>query len=254
MIFDGKKLAEKIKLDIAEKIKKTAIKPGLASILVGDDKASEMYVAMKERAAKECGISFFKFALKEASRLSSKDIIGLIKKLNVDKKINGILVQLPLPRGLDTDKIIAAIDPRKDVDGLRKNSKFLSATVKGVLKILEELGARNKQGMIVGNKGEVGKRLTKELGWKGMDKEDFDLAALRKADVIISCTGQPGLITREMVKDGVVAIDVGYPKGDFAPEVANVAEFFTPVPGGVGPMTVAMLLQNTFLAAKRSKR
>ena len=138
------------------------------------------------------------------------------------------------------DFLINKIDLRKDIDGLRKGSPFKPAVVRAVLEILPT----KDNVVVVGAKGQVGSRLVKELGAVGMDRKNFDPSTLLGADVIISCTGQAGLIKPEMVKEGVVAIDVGYPKGDIDPGVALKARFFTPVPGGVGPVTVACLMEN----------
>lgn len=153
------------------------------------------------------------------------------------------MIQVPF---LNSDELIKLIDPRKDVDGLKKDGPFKPAVVRAVLTILKSQIPNPKNIMIVGSEGFVGRRLVTELGCEGMDKEDFDPSSLklRRADVIISCTGQADLINGSMVKNGFMAIDVGYPKAEFAHSALLRASFYTPVPGGVGPVTVACLFKN----------
>lgn len=161
----------------------------------------------------------------------------------IDGDEDGIIVQLPHPRAKE---LIANIPPEKDVDGLREDSPYLPAAVRAVATILNAQGSMlNKKIIIVGSRGFVGRRLMRVLpNATGMDKEDFDPEKIKTANVVISCTGQVGLIQPDMVCDGVVAIDVGYPEAEFTPEALAKASFYTPVPGGVGPVTVAMLFAN----------
>lgn len=260
VIFDGREFANKISTDLITDITDLETKLGrklkLVTIYNPDNEASRVYTEIKERKARELGIEFEKFSI-----LNLKFSINeLISKLNNDKTIDGIMIQMPL--GTENDKfLIDLIDLKKDVDGLRLESGVMPATVRAVIAILGEslklsifnfqfsindliTKLSNFKIIIIGNKGMVGARLQEELGCEGMDKEDFDPSKMLGADVIISATGETSLINGQMVKNGVVAIDVGYPKGDFDPDVEEKASFFTPVPGGVGPVTVAMLFRN----------
>jgi methylenetetrahydrofolate dehydrogenase (NADP+)/methenyltetrahydrofolate cyclohydrolase len=199
-----------------------------------------VYTNIKARKAREMGVD-----IEAISQLTIADAAEKIQMMNGDSTVDGIMVQLPYS---NSQILIDLIDPKKDVDGLRKDSSFKPAVVRAVMEILtREVKISQYEGvMVVGNRGEVGGRLQKELGCLGMDREDFptSIEKLLRASVVISATGQSGLIHPGMVKEGVVAIDVGYPKGDFDPEVAKKAAFFTPVPGGVGPVTVVMLFAN----------
>ncbi len=226
MIFDGRQFAAKIELELKEKISLLSVKPKLVVILDPNNPASVTYTNLKEKFAKRIGVEF------------ERGDIAKLSEYNADTRVNGIIIQLPYP---ESDNYINLIDSAKDVDGLRQDSKYMTAVVRAVKAISNTSG----QVVVVGNKGFVGKKLMAEFPQAtGMDKDNFDPSALLRARIIISATGQPGLIRSDMIKDGVVAIDLGYPVGDFAPEVAEKASVFTPVPGGVGPVTVAMLFQN----------
>jgi methylenetetrahydrofolate dehydrogenase (NADP+)/methenyltetrahydrofolate cyclohydrolase len=221
---------------------------------------------LKAKKAEELGIQFekFQFSIFPAERDPAlqdnfHSISQLINELNKDKSVDGIMIQLPFG-GERENEIVRMIGPKKDVDGLREDSPFVPATVRAVLEILSitshpplnlrgGVGGGDIKVVVVGASGEVGMGLMKHLVFSnyhlvGMGKSDFDVEKIKTADVVISCTGQAGLIKSEMVKPGVIAIDVGYPGGDFDPEVAGKAAFFTPVPGGVGPVTVVMLFAN----------
>lgn len=253
MLFDGKVFAREIERQIKLKLAGGDRKYKLVTFYDPDNTGSRVYTNIKAKKAEELGIEFEKV---QCSRFSDQ-FVSKLKSWNKNSEVNGIMVQLPIS---EAEKLISLIDVNKDVDGLKEDSVFLPATVKAVMEILNKvantphsnlspnLGERGWQVkdrmVVVGNKGEVGKRLVKVLGCVGMDKDDFDPKVLKKAEVIISATGQNGLIKPEMVKKGVVCIDVGYPKGDFDPEISKKASFFTPVPGGVGPVTVAMLFAN----------
>lgn len=301
MILDGKKLAEKIKSRLTREIKKTSLRPGLASILVGDDPASALYISIKEREAKKIGIHFKKFYLprlnpppfqwggqRRGSILNFQlRIINLIKKLNNNQKIHGILVQLPLPKGLDAQKIINTIDPTKDVDGFHPENvkllrqgrpNFVSPPHAAILALITEaqrvkmlklsFGLRPRQklsfekAVILANSKTFAEPLKILLEKNGI-KTDFYVRArtpnIKKVGIIIVAKGRPKFITARMIKRGAIVIDVGTNRirgklvgdVDFEP-VARIASVITPVPGGVGPMTVAMLLKNTVMAAKRS--
>lgn len=256
VIFDGRKFADGILNQVQVRIRgfteKVSRKPKLVSLLDPSNGSSVLYTRIKSRAAARVGIEFEKI---EASQLTIDNCKLQIEAWNSDKNIDGIMVQLPINflSKDETRELVYMIDPSKDVDGLREDSKFVPATVRAVMAILEEAGrvtgCNLVRGVVVGVEGWVGKRLKIELdrsgiGMVGMDKLDFDVDKIKAADLVISCTGQPGLIKENMVKDGVVVIDVGSPEGDFDPLAAGKASFVTPVPGGVGPVTVAMLMKN----------
>jgi methylenetetrahydrofolate dehydrogenase (NADP+)/methenyltetrahydrofolate cyclohydrolase len=248
VIFDGKKLAAGIEKKLSRKIVRVAKnlgrKPKLATVCNPDDPMGRFYTNVKMKKAKELGIDVAAYPLK-----STIDWEGLVVNLNRDPHTDGVMIQLPLTGDRARDmKLCLLIDPRKDVDGLNLRSGIKQATVRAVLMILKEAIKttlmKNINMVVVGSWGNVGRSLVRELKCEGMDKDDWNPSMLREARVIISCTGQEGLIKPEMVKDNVICIDVGYPHGDFAPEVAEKASFFTPVPGGVGPVTVACLFNN----------
>jgi methylenetetrahydrofolate dehydrogenase (NADP+) / methenyltetrahydrofolate cyclohydrolase len=231
MIFDGRRFARELELQLPSKRGKLAV------IYDPNNEAARVYTKIKEKKAKELGVEFAKFMMNNVQGTMD----DLIRELDKDPSVDGIMIQLPYPNSAE---LIKLIDAKKDVDGLREDSPFVPATVRAVLEILK-LSTTPGVVLVVGGRGEVGKRLLRELpGALGMDKDDFDVRKIKRADVVISCTGREGLIKPEMVKDGVVAIDVGYPKGDFDAKVAEKAAFFTPVPGGVGPVTVACLFKN----------
>ncbi len=255
IIFDGKKFAKEKESLLKEKISKLKTTPKLVSILVGNDEASVLYTNLKQKAAKRVGI---KFEIKKFPSIVTRDtLIDLINKLNKDKSVNGIMVQLPLPNQLKikTQGILNVIAKEKDIDGLTRNSPYVPATVKAVRGIIEyatkPLPYFGKRAVVLGAKGVVGKgvvTLLARMGYKvtECDKNTRDLyAKLTGADLIISATGAPGLIKGEMIKEGFIAIDVGAPYGDFDfKSVVTRAGFITPVPGGVGPVTIVCLLEN----------
>ncbi len=250
-IFDGKEFALKKEKILAKRVRELARKgrvPKLVSIVVGDNPASHMYVNLKGEAAARVGIKFEKLELKIT------DVITAIRKLNEDESVTGIMVQLPLPDIVrqETDRVLGAIAPEKDVDGLTGKGRFLPATVKAVLDILEEMKVDviDKPVVVVGRSRIVGKPLAVALADRGAKvtvahSQTTDLGEVtRKADILVSATGKQGLITATMVKPGAIVIDVGEPKGDVAERVWEVASYMTPVPGGVGPVTVVSLLEN----------
>lgn len=246
LVFDGRKFAR----EIEERLPR--IKATLAVLLDPKNDAGVRYVKMKKGMADRLGIEMRIFDKPE------------IEKWNTDVSVNGIVIQLPFP---NSDKLIKLIDPKKDVDGLREDSLYRPAVVRAILAVLGSLqeDLLQKEVCVVGSRGFVGRRLMRELRipfdilrlrsgqalragtnyeLRGVDKDDFDLEKVKKADVVISATGQAGLINGSMVKGGFVAIDVGYPKAEFTHSALLRASFFTPVPGGVGPVTVAMLFKN----------
>ncbi len=279
-ILDGKKLSQKIKEKIKKEVenlkKERGIVPGLAVILVGDDPASHTYVKMKSKACKEAGI--YSIVHEMPADISQEKIEDTIKMMNKNPNIDGILVQLPLPKHIDTTRILELIDPSKDVDGFHPYNfgrlvqgldSFVPCTPLGVMELLQEYGIDVK-GMdvcVVGASNIVGKPMAALLlnAFATVDICHIytkDLQSHTKdADMVVVGVGKPGLITAEMVKDGVIVIDIGINRledgrlvGDVDFErVSKKASYITPVPGGVGPMTIAMLLQNTIKAAKNRK-
>ncbi len=241
IIFDGKKFAadkeEILKQKVLE-LKRKSIFPKLVAILVGDNPASVLYTNLKKQAAERIGVQF--------------EIVNSLEKindLNNDKSVHGIMIQLPLPLEIrnSTSEILNQIASEKDVDGQRENSKFLPATVKAILQIIPKNNFKTIA--VVGSKGAVGSKLIKEFQKKNfkiiaLDKDD-DLQQIKNCDVVISATGVPNLITANLIKDNAIVIDVGSPKGDvdFA-EVSKKVSFITPVPGGVGPVTIISLMEN----------
>lgn len=287
-IIDGKQVAADMRAELkaeVARLKEKGIVPGLAVVLVGEDPASKSYVTAKERACEEMGI--FSDDNRLPADTSQKDLMALVEKLNNDPKINGILVQLPLPKGLDEAEVLLAIDPAKDVDGFHPmnvgkmvvgEKAFLPCTPHGVLQLLMRSGVtiEGAEVVIVGRSNIVGKPLANMLIQKNptgnatvtvCHTRTKDLAYhTKRADVVIAAAGRPDTVTADMVKDGVVVIDVGVNRVEDATKKAGYrlvgdvdfesikqkASFITPVPGGVGPMTITMLLYNTVESAKRA--
>ncbi len=271
-IIDGISASLELKNKLKIEIEKKDLTPHLAVIQVGDNKASNIYIKNKKRACESVGISFTHIKLPDT--ISEDFVIKEIKRLNNDISINGILVQLPLPIGFDEGKIINEINPLKDVDGLTfsnvgnlalENDCLVSCTPLGVMELLRlyKVDLEGKDVCIVGRSNLVGKPLIQLLLQKDAtvsvchSKSKNIKEYTKKADVLIVATGHPNLITKDMVKEGVVVIDVGINKendslcGDVSfNEVSKKASLITPVPGGVGPMTVACLLKNTVKAYK----
>jgi methylenetetrahydrofolate dehydrogenase (NADP+) / methenyltetrahydrofolate cyclohydrolase len=278
-IIDGKAIAANIRGKLAAEVKRLeagGIKPGLAVVLVGEDPASKVYVAMKEKACHDAGIFSDEYKLHAES--SEADLLALIARLNDDPRIHGILVQLPLPRHIDTEKVLEAISPTKDVDGFHPYNVgrlvvgkplFQPCTPYGVMVMLKEAGIElaGKEVVVVGRSNIVGKPvafmcLQQNATVTLCHSKTRDLAAkVGMADVLIAAVGQPEMIKGEWIKEGAVVIDVGVNRvgekklvGDVEFAAASErAAAITPVPGGVGPMTITMLLYNTVESAKRSK-
>jgi methylenetetrahydrofolate dehydrogenase (NADP+)/methenyltetrahydrofolate cyclohydrolase len=274
-VIDGKAVAARIREQVSEEVSGMAEPPGLATILVGDDPASAVYVRMKREDCAEVGIESFHH--EPPTDVTQEELAALIESLNADERVHGILLQLPLPEHLDQDPLIAAIDPLKDVDGLTPLSAGLLAqgrseamspcTPAGVMELLHEAGVEieGARAVVVGRSILVGKPLVTLLLAANATvthchSRTRDLAAIcREADILVAAAGQPGLITGEMVGEGAVVIDVGTNRvdGELVGDVdfhsaSERAGAITSVPGGVGPMTRAMLLVNT-LAAARSR-
>lgn len=291
-LIDGKNTAAEIKAEIAEKVaaRKAAGKkqPHLAAILVGHDGGSESYVANKIKACEECGFrsSLIRFESTEEAPLQEKTLLEAIARLNADPDVDGFIVQLPLPRHIDEQRIIEAIDPAKDVDGFHPTNVgrqsiglpcFHSATPYGIMELLRRYGIspRGKQVVIVGRSNIVGTPLAAMMMQKGSDADATvtvchsatpNLADVtRRADILVCAMGRPGFISADMVKDGATVIDVGTTRvpdatrksgwrlrGDVDFDtVAPKCSFITPVPGGVGPMTIVSLMRNTLIAAEQ---
>jgi len=277
----GKPVRDAILSDLTAKVNELERPPGLGVVLVGDDPASKIYVSHKSKACEQVG--FYHVTHQFAQHSTEIEILSCLHDLNHDSRIDGILVQLPLPGHLDTERILLAVDPLKDVDGFHPENlgllvagrpRFIPCTPKGIVWLLRHYGLpiAGRNVAVVGRSLTVGRPLTLLLTLKGDDADATvtlchsrtrDLAAVtRQADIVVAAVGSPGLLGPECIRQGSVVIDVGINRiedptakngtrlvGDVTPEaVKDRAEAYTPVPGGVGPMTIAMLLQNTFEA------
>jgi methylenetetrahydrofolate dehydrogenase (NADP+)/methenyltetrahydrofolate cyclohydrolase len=273
-IIDGKAVAARIRAEVASEIERMDVRPGLATVLVGDDPASAVYVRMKREDSAEVGIE--SFHNEPGGDISAEDLASLIRDLNADERVHGILLQLPLPGHLDQDEFISLIDPAKDVDGLTsanagllmqgREEAMVPCTPAGVMELLREAGAslEGARAVVLGRSILVGKPVAQLLLGANSTvthchSRTRDLPAVcREAEVLIAAVGSPGLVTADMVREGATVIDVGTNRtgdglvGDVDFDaVRERAGAITPVPGGVGPMTRAMLLVNTLRAARR---
>ena len=279
-IIDGKELAKKIRKELkveCDNLKEKGINPKLAVIMVGDNPASKVYVRNKSRACEEIGIEYEEFILQD--NIKQEELISLIKKLNEDKSINGILLQSPIPEHLNINEAFKTITYRKDVDGFTPSSvgklcigedTFISCTPYGVMKMFEEynIDLTGKNVVILGRSNIVGKPLIQcclaknatvtVCHSKTKNIEEYT----KKADILIAAIGKAKFVTKDMVKKGVVIIDVGINRNEQGKLVGDVdfenveplASYITPVPGGVGPMTIAMLMNNVIKAAKEQQK
>ncbi len=280
--LDGKQLAQTMQAEIAEETAKLlhhGIRPGLAAVLVGDNPASQIYVRNKRRACDKAGIASFLHELPAGT--SEAELLELIDRLNADPAVHGILVQLPLPKHIDESTIVDAVSPLKDVDGFGPHSlgllaagrpRFLACTPHGVLQLLvrNDIPLAGAHVVVVGRSNIVGKPLALILMQKGIDatvtvchSRSRDLTALtRSADVVVAALGRANFLRADMIRPGAVVVDVGInrlPDGSLVGDVdfqsvSEVASAITPVPGGVGPMTITMLLYNTLQAARLSRK
>ena len=278
-ILDGKAVSLKVKGSVkvrADELKKFGVEPTLAVVLVGEDKASQTYVRAKEKACNEYGIKSVAHRLSENT--TQNELLALINVLNLDDSIHGILVQLPLPKHIDTNVVLAAIDPRKDVDGFHAVNVgklvsglegFVPCTPLGVMEILKEYGldVAGLNAVVIGRSNIVGKPMANLLLNASAtvtvthSKTKNLKEICKNADLIVAAIGKPFFLKADMVKDGAVVVDVGINRLDDGrlvgdvdfDEVAPKCSYITPVPGGVGPMTIAMLLNNTILAAQAKK-
>lgn len=286
VIIDGKKIAQDVRSGVAEKVsalKANGVNPCLAVILVGENPASVSYVTGKRKALAEAGMTDRSVVLPEST--TESDLLKLISELNADKTVHGILVQLPLPKHINEDKVIMAIAPEKDVDGFHPvnvgnmmigRPGFLPCTPHGIIVLLERMGIETsgKHAVIIGRSNIVGKPVSMLLARRETNctvtichtgtKNMADI--VKQADIIVAASGHPHTVTADMVKDGAVVIDVGVNRipdatkksgfrliGDVDfDEIKEKASFITPVPGGVGPMTIAMLMYNTLEAAENA--
>lgn len=280
-IIDGKAFAISLREKIAVDVASLNFKPGLAVVLVGEDPASRVYVVNKSQQTKDVGMLSFKYEL--PSETTQVELLALVHKLNDDPKVHGILVQLPLPKHLNTDEVIAAIAPEKDVDGLTVTNAgrlalgqngLVPCTPLGCILLLEDKlpDMTGLNAVVIGRSNLVGKPLAQLLLQKNCSvtiahSKTRDLAALcRGADILIAAVGRPEMVKKDWIKPGAVVIDVGINRVpaeggktklvgdvDFS-EVSEIAGLITPVPGGVGPMTIACLLRNTLIVAKHAER
>lgn len=275
-IISGTEVSKNVKERVALEVKalnEKGVSVGLAVILVGEDPASQVYVRNKARACAVCGIESFEYKL--PAETSMEELLGLIDELNHNDKVNGILCQLPLPKGLDEKKVIAAIDPQKDVDAFAEvnvgkimigNYSFLPCTPAGCMELIKSVGydLTGKNAVVLGRSNIVGKPMAMLLLQANAtvtvchSKTQNLTEICRNADVIVAAIGKAKFLKADMVKPGAMIIDVGINRmeggklcGDVDfEEVEKVASYITPVPGGVGPMTIATLMQNTLNAAK----
>jgi methylenetetrahydrofolate dehydrogenase (NADP+)/methenyltetrahydrofolate cyclohydrolase len=272
-ILDGKALSQRIKSDISGLVKQLAKPPGLGTILVGSDPGSVSYVAGKHRDCAEVGITSIRIDLPESA--SEKEILDAVAQLNKDANCTGFIVQLPLPAGVDAQKVLASVDPKKDADGLHPNNlgklvldtkTITPCTPKAILRLLTEykINLSGKSVLVIGRGTTVGRPLSILLSQKAVNAT-VTLAhtatsnlnqLLKDADVVIAAIGKPHFVKPAMIKPGAVVIDVGITRsgaqllGDVDPAIAEAASYFAPMPGGVGPMTRAMLLSNLLELAK----
>ena len=275
-IINGKQVSqnikERIKKEVSE-LSKKGIVPGLAVVIVGDDPASRVYVNSKKKACEELGMYSVEYSL--PCDTTQEELIDLVNKLNEDEKINGILVQLPLPKHLDEKLVINTIKPEKDVDAFHPvnvgkimigDFNFLPCTPAGVMELIKETGIdiAGKECVIIGRSNIVGKpqamlMLHKNATVTICHSKTKDLKeVVKRADIVVAAVGVANMVTKDMIKEGAVVIDVGMNRlenGKLCGDVdfeggSEVASFITPVPGGVGPMTIAMLMENTLTSAK----
>ena len=277
-VIDGKSTSKKLRGEVYDKVKKLGdmgIKAGLAVVIVGDDPASRTYVNNKKKACAECGIYSEEYALPEET--TEAELLALIDKLNEKKDINGILVQLPLPAHINEEMVIKAIPPEKDVDAFHPanvgrimigNQSFVPCTPAGVMELLDayDIEIEGKNCVIIGRSNIVGKpqamlMLQKNATVTICHSRTVNLAEVTsKADILVAAVGRSKFVTADMVKEGAVVIDVGINRGEDGKLCGDVdydavfdkVSYITPVPGGVGPMTITMLLKNTLTAAKDS--
>ncbi len=283
VLIDGKAVSEKIREDISKEVlafsEESGITPGLAVIIVGEDPASQVYVRNKKRGCKKCGMKSFGYELPKET--TQAELLALIDELNKNDEVHGILVQLPLPKHIDENTVLLAIDPKKDVDAFHPvnvgkimtgDFDFVPCTPAGVMALMDAYGVdvSGKDCVVIGRSNIVGKPQAMLLLHKNgtvtvcHSRTQGLKEKCASADILVAAIGKPNFVTADMVKDGAVVMDVGINRitdsegneklvgdVDFA-SVSEKASYITPVPGGVGPMTITMLLRNTLTAAKRA--
>jgi len=275
LILDGAAVAKNLRRNLAEELASENLSPGLAVVLVGDDPASQVYVRNKARAAEEVGIHSWTHRLPEST--THEDLLALVKRLNGDDRVHGILVQLPLPKAIDTQAIIEAIDPSKDVDGFHPVNAgrlslglpgFVPCTPQGCMLLLHEVwpDVSGKRALVLGRSNIVGKPVAQLLLQANCTvtiahSKTQDLEAeCKRADILVAAIGKPRFVQGAWIKEGAVVIDVGINRVEGAKSLVGDVQFdaaaqrafaITPVPGGVGPMTIACLLKNTLESARR---
>ena len=274
IILDGRATAATIKSELREQVTRMSKKPGLGTVLVGDDPGSHSYVGGKHKDCAEVGIQSIRVDLPATA--SEADLLAAIKDLNNSSECTGYIVQLPVPKGINTNKILEAIDPAKDADGLHPlnlgklvigEAAPLPCTPRGIIELLHryDISTQGAEVVVMGRGLTVGRPLALMLTRKGDDATvtithtaTRDVAAhTKRADIIVAAIGQPHFLTADMVKPGVVVLDVGITRtdngllGDIHPDLMNIASYVAPMPGGVGPMTRAMLLSNVVESALR---
>ena len=271
-LLDGKALAQKMRAEIKAEIESATVIPGLAVVIVGDDPASKIYVRNKVRACEEVGMRSFVYELPKET--SQRDLEALLDGLAASDEVHGILLQLPLPKGLDTQSAMSRIPAKKDVDGFDRENlgllvlnqhHYAACTPSGVMELLKDAGidCAGKFAVVLGRSNTVGKPMALLLLNANAtvtvchSKTQNLESVCKTADILVSAIGRPKCITKEMVKEGAIVVDVGINRDengklcgdvDFE-EVSKIASYITPVPGGVGPMTITMLLKNTCIAA-----
>ncbi len=275
-IIDGKAISAAVKEQVRDEIARDKLTVGLAVVIVGDDPESRVYVNNKKKACEFCGIKSYEYAL--PAETTQEELLELVDTLNADKNVNGILVQLPLPKHLDEKAVIERISPDKDVDAFHEsnvgrimigNYSFLPCTPAGCMELIHSTGVEvaGKECVVIGRSNIVGKPMAMLLLHENgtvtvCHSKTHNLAEVcRRADILIAAVGRPNFVTADMVKPGAVVIDVGINRLDNGKlcgdvkfdEVSEVAGWITPVPGGVGPMTIAMLMRNTVTAARIQK-
>lgn len=275
-IIDGKAISASVKEQVRGEIARDNLKVGLAVVIVGDDPASRVYVNNKKKACEFCGIKSYEYAL--PAETTQQELLELVDTLNADANVNGILVQLPLPEHLDEKAVIERISPDKDVDAFHEsnvgrimigNYSFLPCTPAGCMELIHSTGVEvsGKECVVIGRSNIVGKPMAMLLLHENgtvtvCHSKTRDLAEVcRRADILVAAVGRPNFVTADMVKPGAVVIDVGINRLDNGKlcgdvkfdEVSEAAGWITPVPGGVGPMTIAMLMRNTVTAARIQK-
>lgn len=272
-IIDGKAVSAAVKEQVRQEVEREGLDVGLAVVIVGDDPASRVYVNNKKKACEACGFRSYEYAL--PAETTEEQLLELVDTLNADEKVNGILVQLPLPKHLNEEKVIERISPLKDVDAFHAtnvgkimigNYAFLPCTPAGCMELIHSTGVEvsGKECVVIGRSNIVGKPMAMLLLHENgtvtiCHSRTKDLAEVcRRADILVAAVGRANFVTADMVKPGAVVIDVGINRLDNGKlcgdvkfdEVSEVAGYITPVPGGVGPMTIAMLMKNTLMAKR----